>query len=59
MNYPEINHFIKRLATYKNRIFPQQLKTLRGQALSGDMAGAQRGLERICKKAGAAWKSEK
>ncbi|HPK16650.1 MAG TPA: hypothetical protein PKW41_11690 [Clostridia bacterium] len=59
MNFPEINRFIKRLAAYKNRIPAQQLKTLRGQALSGDVAGAQKGLERICKKAGAVWKSEK
>ena len=59
MNYPEINRFVKRLSAYKGRIPPQQLKTLRGQALAGDVAGAQKGLERICKKAGAAWISEK
>ncbi len=59
MDFVEINRFIKRLTAYKGRIPPQQLKTLRGQALAGDVAGAQKGLERICKKAGAAWISEK
>lgn len=59
MGFVEIHRFVKRLAAYKGRIPPQQLKTLRGQALAGDVAGAQRGLERTCKKAGAAWISEK
>jgi len=47
MNYPEINRFVKRLATYKGHIPPQQLKTLRGQALSGDVASAKKGLTQL------------
>lgn len=48
MNYVEINRFIKRLSNYKGKITTQQLKTLRGQALAGDLIGAKKGLERLC-----------
>jgi hypothetical protein len=48
MNYVEINRFIKRLEHYKGRIPTHQIKTLRGQALAGDLAGAKKGLERLC-----------
>lgn len=36
-----------RLRSAKNRLTRQQFKTLRGQILAGDPAGAMKGLERI------------
>ncbi len=50
MNYIEINGFIKSLRKYQSMLSKQQLKTLRGQALSGNLAGAQKGLDRLLKK---------
>jgi hypothetical protein len=47
MNYALINAFLKLLNNYKNRLTPQQYRTLRGQAEGGDIPGARRGLERI------------
>ena len=49
MNRHEIDSFIGRLKFY--HLTSQQIRTLRGQALSGDLAGARMGLERIIKKA--------
>jgi hypothetical protein len=51
MNYIEINGFIKSLQKYQSMLSKQQLKTLRGQALSGNLTGAQKGLDRLLKKA--------
>lgn len=42
---PEINCFISSLKQY--RLTKQQINTLRGQALKGDLAGAKKGLERM------------
>ena len=39
--------FIAKLYTYKRFLDRQQIRTLRGQALAGDVAGAQKGLDRI------------
>ncbi len=39
--------FLHTLRTYRGRIPKPVLQTLRGQALSGDLAGAQRGLTHI------------
>lgn len=50
MNYTLINQFVKSLATHRNKLSKQQIKTLRGQALSGDLEGAHRGLEKIMKR---------
>ena len=47
MNYSLINAFIKLLEGYKARLTQQQYRTLRGQATSGDVTGAKRGLERL------------
>jgi hypothetical protein len=59
MSFYEINRFIKSLRAYTNRLSRQQLKTLRGQALAGDISGAKKGLERICRKEGTVWKYER
>lgn len=47
MSSAEINKFVKKLRDYKGRIPAQQLRTLRGQALTGDLTGAKKGLTRL------------
>lgn len=47
MNYTLINAFLKMLDQYKRKLSAQQYKTLRGQALSGEVYAAQRGLDRL------------
>ncbi len=42
--------FIRHLKAYRHLIPKQTLKTLRGQALAGDVDGAIRGLAHILKK---------
>lgn len=39
--------FIKELGKYRGYLPRQIIKTLRGQALSGDLVGAKKGLDRI------------
>lgn len=39
--------FIKSLKDYRGKITKQEIKTLRGQALAGDIKGANRGLKKI------------
>ncbi len=46
--------FIRHLKNYRHLIPKQTLKTLRGQALSGDVDGANRGLAHILKNESAA-----
>jgi len=41
--------FIDLLKEFRGVLNKQQIKTLRGQALSGDLSGALKGLERIVK----------
>jgi len=43
----EVKIFIIELRKYKDSLSKQLIKTLRGQALSGDLAGARKGLNRI------------
>lgn len=45
MYQTEIMRFIRSLRKYD--LTKQQVKTLRGQALSGDLAGAKKGLGRM------------
>ncbi|HZJ98439.1 MAG TPA: hypothetical protein VFC79_00445 [Tissierellaceae bacterium] len=40
-----MNNFIKELKQYRHLIPKQTLKSIRGQALAGDLAGARKGLE--------------
>ena len=42
--------FLEQLKGYRHLINKQQLKTLRGQALAGDVEGARKGLQKILKK---------
>lgn len=39
--------FIKELGKYRGYLPRQIIRTLRGQALSGDLVGAKKGLEKI------------
>ena len=39
--------FFKALDTYRKNLSSQQYKTLRGQALAGDIVGAGKGLEKL------------
>lgn len=43
----EVAKAIKYLKQYKHRLTPQQFRTIRGQILSGDTAGARKGLWKI------------
>ena len=42
----EVQEFIRSLRYH--RLTSQQRKVLRGQALAGDLAGAKKGLQRLC-----------
>ncbi|MCQ4922219.1 hypothetical protein NE686_03925 [Tissierella carlieri] len=42
----EIKLFVIELKKYRGKIPKQALKTIRGQALSGDLVGARKGLEK-------------
>lgn len=43
----EIQYFIYGLKKYRDKIPRQKLKTLKGQALAGDLIGARKGLYKI------------
>ena len=45
-----INKFIKSLRNYRGRLPSNILKTIRGQALNGDLDGAKNGLEKALNK---------
>ena len=49
MSTYDLYRFIHQLK--KTRLTRQQIQTLRGQALAGDLLGAQKGLERLTRKA--------
>ena len=44
------NEFIKLLAKHRSELTKAQIKTLRGQAIKGDVAGAMKGLQKILQK---------
>ncbi len=43
----DTNKFIINLKRYRHLLTKQQIKTIRGQALSGNLEGAKKGLIRI------------
>ena len=45
----DVLEFIKGLKKYRGKLHKQQIKTLRGQALSGNLEGARLGLKKITK----------
>jgi len=48
----EIQEFIKNLKNFRGILSKQTIKTLKGQALSGDLIGANKGLLTAIKKRG-------
>lgn len=47
MRYLRANQFLNTLREHLDELTRQEFKTLRGQALSGDIAGAEKGLQTI------------
>lgn len=47
MAYQEAKTFLRDLGNVKDRLTPQELRTLKGQALSGDVNGATKGLAKL------------
>lgn len=45
-----MNEYIKILKKYRKRLTRQQLLTLRGQILSGDIDGFKKGLQKVLSK---------
>lgn len=45
-----MSKFIKSLKNYRGRLPSNILKTIRGQALNGDLEGAKKGLEKALNK---------
>lgn len=44
---PEASQFVRELKKYGVDLTPQQIRTIRGQALCGDIDGAKKGLDKI------------
>ena len=47
MAYAGANAFIRELKKYRDTLTPQQIRTLKGQALAGFVPEARRGLKRL------------
>lgn len=39
---------LKKLRHYKRQLTPQQYRTIKGQILSGDIEGADKGINKLC-----------
>lgn len=50
MRYLRAREFLDKLRLYRKSIDTQTYRTLRGQALNGDLQGAEKGLERILRR---------
>lgn len=49
MAYSRADKFLRELKQHQHELTPQQFKTLKGQAVSGDLDGAVKGLARVLK----------
>lgn len=47
---PTINDAMKQLKAHREQLTRQQVRTLKGQILAGDIAGAMKGLDRLINK---------
>lgn len=47
MRHLKAREFLEKLRKVQNKLDAQTYKTLRGQALSGDVQGAEKGLQRV------------
>lgn len=45
-----VNDFMVELKQYRHLLSKQTIKTIRGQALAGDITGARKGLEKVLNK---------
>jgi len=43
----EVTAALKRLGKYRGQLSSQQLKTIKGQIIAGDICGAEKGLRRM------------
>lgn len=48
--YTELDAFIDSLKSYRRVLSRQQIRTIKGQALNGDLDGAQKGLAKMLKR---------
>lgn len=48
----EIQRFLETLEKYRRLLTRQEVKTIRGQALSGDLDGAKRGFTKLVARGG-------
>lgn len=46
--------FLNLLRTYRGNLTPQQYRTIKGQAIAGDIDGATKGLYKLLRKGGGA-----
>ena len=46
----ELQNFLQRLKQHRRTLTKQQIQTIRGQALAGDIDGAAKGLNKILKR---------
>ena len=46
-NQREVSEALKRLKSLRGAISTQQLKTIKGQIIAGDICGAEKGLRRL------------
>lgn len=49
MAWLQAQQFVKSLRQYRGMLTAKQLRTVRGQALAGDIPGARKGLENMLK----------
>ena len=47
-----LNDFMQLLNRHQKRLTRQQIRTLKGQAINGDITGAEKGLNKLLKKEG-------
>lgn len=50
--YIKAHGFLKRLRQARIRLTPHEVDTLRGQAIAGDIEGAERGLKKLIERGG-------
>lgn len=50
MRYLKAREFIEKLRKHQKELDAQAYRTLRGQAISGDVQGAEKGLQRILRR---------
>lgn len=57
-NWKESKTYLKELNNHKDKLTKQQYKTLKGQILSGDYIGAEKGLKKLIRKKVITWQDQ-